>query len=208
MVEDDTISSDEVESDGLERSESPQLNWMQKILGNARMGGIGGPLVREFYSPECRFVPCVDTNGLLLNVPLLTQLIQQRIFFNDDLATSTNKGGAVDGAESEVSNSSSKLASPSSRAVIVQDEDYGVSIHSIVDEDDSANVSKPGVSKDVLPEPKNLSLNLKADDDGQEIDTSVQNTTVDVSTLYVHCLNLLRKLFHSPFYFLSDTFRC
>ena len=147
---------------------------------------------------------------MLLNVPLLTQLIQSSILFNDDLATSTNKGGLVnDGVESEVSNSS--LASPSSRAVIVQDED-GVSIHSIVDEDESAYVSKPGVSKDVLPEPKNLSLKLKADDDGQ-VDPSVpsvQDTTVvDVSTL-VHCLLiLLRQLFHSPFCFLSDTLlRC
>jgi hypothetical protein len=58
LVEDDTISSDDVESGdgGLERSESPQLNWIQKILGSARMGGISGPLV-SIYPPECRFVP-------------------------------------------------------------------------------------------------------------------------------------------------------
>ena len=137
-----------------------------------------------------------DTNGFfLLNVSLLTQLIQQRIFFNDDLAISTNKGGAVDGAESEVTISSSNLTSPSSRAVIVLDEDSGVSIHSIVDEDESTHVSKPEVNMDVLPEPKNLSLKLKADDDGQ-VDSSVQDTIVDVSILYVHCLlNLLRQLF-------------
>ena len=48
LVEDDTIRSGEVESgdDGLERSESPKLNFIQKILGSARMGGISGPLVR------------------------------------------------------------------------------------------------------------------------------------------------------------------
>ena len=123
-------------------------------------------------------------------------MIQQRIFFNDDLATSTNKGGAVDGAESEVTISSSNLTSPSSRAVIVQDGDSGVSIHHpIVDEDESAHVSKLEVNMNVLPEPKNLSLKLKADDDGQ-VDSSVQDTIVDVSILYVHCLlNLLRQLF-------------
>ena len=118
-------------------------------------------------------------------------MIQQFIFFNDDLAISTNKGGAVDGAESEVTISSSNLTSP----VIVLDEDSGVSIHSIVDEDESTHVSKPEVNMDVLPEPKNLSLKLKADDDGQ-VDSSVQDTIVDVSILYVHCLlNLLRQLF-------------
>ena len=139
-------------------------------------------------------------------------MIQPSILF-DYLGTSTNKGGVVDdGVESEVTNSSSNLTSPSSRAVVARDEDSGVSIHSIVDEDESAFVSKPEVSKDVLPEPKNLSLKLKADDDGQ-VDPSVpsvQDTTVvDVSTL-VHCLLiLLRQLFHSPFCFLSDTLlRC
>ena len=123
-------------------------------------------------------------------------MIQQFIFFNDDLAISTNKGGAVDGAESEVSNSS--LASPSSRAVIVQDGDSGVSIHSIVNEDESAHVSKSEVSKDVLPEPKNLSLKLKADDDG-EVDPSVQDTTVDVSTLVHGLLVILGHIFLTPF---------
>lgn len=118
----------------------------------------------------------------LLNVPLLIQLIQPSILFDN-----LNKGGLVDdGVESEVSNSSSNLASPpSSRAVIVRDEDSGVSIHSIVDEDESAYVSKQEVSKDVLPEPKNLSLKLKAGDDGQAVSSSVQDTAVDVSTLYM-----------------------
>ena len=116
------------------------------------------------------------------------------LFNDDDLATSTNKGGLVDDrVESEVSNSSLKPASsPSSRAVVARDEDSGVSIHSIVDEDESAFVSKPEVSKDVLPEAKNLSLKLKADDDGQ-VDSSVHDTTVDVSTLYVHCLLILLR---------------
>jgi hypothetical protein len=133
---------------------------------------------------------------LLLNVPLLTQLIQSSILY--DVATSTNKPGGlvVDGVESEVSNSS--LASPSSRAVIVQDGDSGVSIHSIVNEDESAYVSKPEVSKDVLPEPKNLSLKLKADDDG-EVDPSVQDTTVDVSTLVHGLLVILGHIFLTPF---------
>ena len=111
-------------------------------------------------------------------------MIQPSILF-DYLGTSTNKGGVVDdGVESEVTNSSSNLTSPSSRAVVARDEDSGVSIDSIVDEDESAFVSKPKVSKDVLPEAKNLSLKLKADDDGQ-VDPSVQDTTVDVSTLYM-----------------------
>jgi len=141
---------------------------------------------------------CVDTNGLLLNVPLFTQLIQPSIFFNnDDLATSTNKGDLVDdGAESQVSNSS--LASPSSRAVIVQDEDPGVSIHSMADEDESANVSKPEVNMDVLPESKNLSLKLKANDDGQ-VDSSVHDTIVDVSTLVHFSLSFLVNCFAHPF---------
>jgi len=126
----------------------------------------------------------------LLNVTLFAQLIQSSILFGDDLATSTNKGGFVDDrAESEVSNSSSNLTSPSSRAVIVRDEDPGVSIHSTVDDDESAFVSKPEVSK---PEAKNLSLKLKADDDGQ-IDSSVQDTIVNVSTMYVHCLLILLR---------------
>ena len=118
-------------------------------------------------------------------------MIQPSILFNnDDLDTSTNKGGFVDdGAESEVTNSRSNLTSPSGRAVVARDEDPGVSIHSIVDEDESAHVSKQEVSKDVLPEPKNLSLKLKADDDGQ-VDSSVQDTIVDVSTL-LHCLLIL-----------------
>ena len=139
-------------------------------------------------------------------------MIQSSILFNDDLATSTNKGGAVDGVESEVTSSSSNLTSPSSRAVVVRDEDPGASIHSIVNEDESAHVSKSDVSKDVLPESKNLSSKLKADDDGQ-VDPSVpsvQDTTVvDVSTLVYCLLILLRQLFHSPFCFLSDTLlRC
>ena len=140
---------------------------------------------------------CANTNGLLLlNVPLLTQLIQSSILFNDDLGTSTNKVGFIDGAESEVSNSS--LASPSSRAVIVRGGVSGVSIHSIVDEDESAYLSKLEVSKDVLPEPKNLSLKLKADDDG-EVDPSVQDTTVDVSTLVHGLLVILGHIFLTPF---------
>ena len=135
----------------------------------------------------------------LFNVLLLTQLIQPSILFNDDLATSTNKGGLVDdGVEREVSNSSSSLTSPSSRAVIVRDED-GVSIHSMADEDESAYVSKLEVSKDVLPEPKNLSLKLKAEDDG-EVDPSVQDTTiVDVSPLVHVSLSFLGNYFTHPF---------
>jgi len=115
------------------------------------------------------------------------------------LGTSTNKGGVVDdGVESEVTNSSSNLTSPSSRAVVARDEDSGVSIDSIVDEDESAFVSKPKVSKDVLPEAKNLSLKLKADDDGQ-VDPSVQDTTVDVSTLVHVSLTFLGNYFTHPF---------
>jgi hypothetical protein len=46
-VEDGTIG-DDVESggdDGLEHLSS-KLNWIQKIISSARMGGISGPLVR------------------------------------------------------------------------------------------------------------------------------------------------------------------
>jgi len=125
-------------------------------------------------------------------------LIQPSILFNDDdLGTSKNKGGLV---ESEVTNSSSKLSSqpPSSRAVIVQDEDPGVSIHSMADEDESTNVSKPEVNMDVLPESKNLSLKLKANDDGQ-VDSSVHDTIVDVSTLVHFSLSFLVNCFAHPF---------
>ena len=108
--------------------------------------------------------------------------LNERVLF-DDLAASTIKhGSVVDGAESEVSNSRLKLASPpSSRAV---------------NDDESAYVSKREVNMDVSLKPKNLSfLNLKADDDGQ-VDASVQDTTVDVSTLYMSpYLILLRQLF-------------
>jgi len=129
---------------------------------------------------------------LLFNITLLTQLIQSSILFNDDLGSSTNKGGLVDdGAESEVSNSS--LTCPSSRAVIVRDED-GVSIHSIVDEDESADVSKLEVNMDVLPEPKNLSFD-------QTADPSLKDTMLDVSTL-VH-VSLSLGNFFLPFYFLD-----
>ena len=127
---------------------------------------------------------------LLLNVTLFTQLIKSSILFDDDL-DSMNKGGFVDdGAESEVTNSRSNLTSPSGRAVVARDEDPGVSIHSIVDEDESAHVSKLEVNMNVLPEPKNLSLKLKADDDGQ-VDSSVQDTIVDVSTLVLVSLSFL-----------------
>ena len=185
----------------MEHPESQKLNLIQKIFGSARMGGISGPLVREFYSPECRccamLIAIVPIFMLCCySMSLSTQLIQPSILF-EDLGTSKNKGGLVDdGVESEAANSSLKPASsPSSRAVVARDEDSGVSIHSIVNDDESAYVSKPDVSKNVLPEPKNLSLKLKADDDG-EVDPSVQDTIVDVSTLYVHCLlNLLRQLF-------------
>ena len=55
-MEDYTISSGEVESgdDGLEQL-SPKLNWIQKILSSARMGGISGPLVRELFLPDVDF---------------------------------------------------------------------------------------------------------------------------------------------------------
>ena len=101
-----------------------------------------------------------------------------------------NKGGLVDdGVESEITNSSSKLVSPpTSRAVIVRDGDPGLLIHFTVDEDESAHVSKREVSNDVLPEPKIVDLNRKADDDG--VSSSVQDTTVDVSTLCT-CLRIL-----------------
>ena len=52
LVEDDANGEVESGDDGLEQL-SPK-SWIQKILGSARMGGISGPLVREFYSPECR----------------------------------------------------------------------------------------------------------------------------------------------------------
>ena len=81
------------------------------------------------------------TNGLLLlNITLLTQLIQSSILF-DDLGTGTNKDVEVvhRGVASDVSNSISNLVSPLSRAVIVRDED-GVSIHSTEDEDKLARV--------------------------------------------------------------------
>ena len=123
-----------------------------------------------------------NTNDLLLlNVTLLIQLVQSNILFDD--STSTNKGGVV---ESEVTNSSSKLASPSSRAVIVRDED-GVSNHSTVNEDKLAHVSKPEVNMDVLPEPKNLGLNLEADDGDDGVSVPLQDTIMDVSTLLSPC---------------------
>ena len=118
-----------MDSDGwLEHSESP---WMQKILGSASMGGISGPFVSvgNHQNVDTCLAHChrADTNCLLLlNVTLLTQLIQSSILF-DDLGTSTN--------ETSISN----LVSPPSRAVIVRDED-GVSIHSTEDEDKLARV--------------------------------------------------------------------
>ena len=195
LVEDDA-NGEVGGDDGLERSESPK-SWIQKILGSARMGGISGPLVsvyRQNIDTYRAYCHRADTGLFLLNVPLLTQLIQPSILFNDNLDTSVNKGGLVDGVESEVSNSSSNLTSPSSRAVVARDEDSGVSIHSIVNDKESTYVSEPGVNKDVLPEPKNLSLKLKSDDDGQ-VDPSVQDTTVDVSTIVHVSLSILGILF-------------
>ena len=177
-------TNDEVKSgdDGLGQPSS-KLNWIQKILSSARMGGISGPLVSVYHQnvdTHLAYCHCADTNGLLLlNVTFLTQLIQSSIIFDD--GASTNKGGGVD---SDASNSGSNLVSPSSRAVIVRDEDPGLSIHSTA-ENESASVSKPEVSKDVSLGP-NLSLKLNADDgddDGQEVDPNLENTTVDVSTL-------------------------
>lgn len=68
---------------------------------------------------HCR---CANINDLLLlNVTLLTKLIQSSIHF-DDLAASTNKGGVIDDGVESVTNPSSYLASPStSRAVVFQD---------------------------------------------------------------------------------------
>ena len=44
----DGTIGDDVESgdDGLEHPSPNKLNWIQKITGSARMGGISGPLVR------------------------------------------------------------------------------------------------------------------------------------------------------------------
>ena len=53
----DKANGEAVDTD-LDHLKSPQLNWMQKILGSARMGGISGPLV-SLYPPECRFMPCL-----------------------------------------------------------------------------------------------------------------------------------------------------
>ena len=49
-MEDDTHGGGEVESgdDALEHPSS-KLNWMQKIIDSACMGGISGPLVRVGY---------------------------------------------------------------------------------------------------------------------------------------------------------------
>ena len=101
-------------------SESSRLNWIQKILCSDRMGGISGPLV-SIYPPECRFcamfisiVLIANTNAfVVVQITLLTQLIQSSILF-DNIGTSTNKDGGV-----EIS--SSNLASLSSRAVIDRD---------------------------------------------------------------------------------------
>ena len=77
-MEDDTHGGGEVESgvDALEHPSS-KLNWMQKILGSARMGGISGPLVSvgNHQNVDTCLAHChrADTNGLLLlNVTLLT----------------------------------------------------------------------------------------------------------------------------------------
>jgi len=125
------------------------------------------------------------TNGLLLlNITLLTQLIQSSILFVN-LGTSMNNGG--DGA-----GGSFELAIPTSRAVTVRDED-GVSIHPYV--------SKREENRDV-PWGPNLSLS-KADDGDDGVSSKVQDT-VDVSTL-AHCLlKLLWHTFSYPFPTLSS----
>jgi hypothetical protein len=126
------------------------------------------------------------TNGLLLlNITLLTQMIQSSILFVN-LGTSMNEGGDVD----DGAGGSFELAIPTSRAVTVRDED-GVSIHPYV--------SKQEENKDV-PWGPNLSLS-KADDGDDGVSSKVQDT-VDVSTL-AHCLlKLLGILFliHSLHY--------
>ena len=93
------------------------------------------------------------TNGLLLlNITLLTQMIQSSILFVN-LGTSMNEGDDVD----DGAGGSFELAIPTSRAVTVRDEDE-VLIHPYV--------SKREENKDV-PRGPNLSLS-KADngDDG------------------------------------------
>ena len=130
------------------------------------------------------------TNGLLLlNITLLTQMIQSSILFVN-LGTSMNEGGDVD----DGAGGSFELAIPTSRAVTVRDED-GVSIHPYV--------SKREENKDV-PWGPNLSLS-KADDGDDEVSSKVQVTvTVDVSTL-AHCLlKLLWHTFSYPFTTLSS----
>ena len=85
------------------------------------------------------------------------------------MTASTIKGEVVNGGESDVTDSSSNLASPStSGAVTSRNKDEVLANVTAVDEDDSVHIHP--------------SLNLlKACDDGQEVDSSV---TVDVSTLY------------------------
>ena len=108
---------------------------------------------------------------LLLNVTLLTQLIQSSILF-DDLAT----GVVDDGVKKET--------------VVVRGED-GVPTHSTVNEEELSYVSKPEVSKD---EPgSNLSNN-----DGQELGLNAQ-VNVDVSTLVHGLLVILGHIFLTPF---------
>lgn len=186
LVEDDTNGEVEIGCDSFKFLEQPssKFNWIQKILSSARVGGISDPLVRVSYHQNVELIDIV----LILMVcfcsmpPLFAQLIQSSILF-DNFGTSSNKGGVVDdGAERSL-----KLASASKSRIVIVRDGNGVLIQTTVNEEELA-YSKPEVSKDV----SNLSLKLKAGDDGQEYNI------VDVSTL-VYCPHrYFRILFLTP----------